>query len=268
MKIAFILLLLNCFGQSFADTRNILLIGNTGNGKSTIANVLVNKNDNFEEVFKENRFVISGTSQIQVEKFTVDEIDYQVIDTVGIGDNRLSTQEVLNRLVDAKNHFQEGLNQILFVTSGKFTDAEKQVYDILKKTVFDENVNKYITVVRNRFPYFRDSVECENDRKSIRSSDKISEVISSCNKFIHVDTPPLDIKDERRVKLNREDREYSRMILLTHLRDCRDVYKPNNLDKLNERVSKFKTEKERSEELEKELKFKEEQRQREKERAE
>jgi len=53
------------------QTRNILLIGKTGNGKSTLANVLVNKNDNFEEIFKRGKGSTSETYDIKSEKFSV-----------------------------------------------------------------------------------------------------------------------------------------------------------------------------------------------------
>jgi hypothetical protein len=63
-------------------------------------------------------------------------------------------------------------------------------------------------------------------------------VINDYHKLIHVDNPSSDItENQRRVSLNKEEREYSRKILLAHLTTCQDVYCPSNLDSLNERGS-------------------------------
>jgi putative ribosome biogenesis GTPase RsgA len=51
------------------NVRSIVLIGNTGNGKSTLGNVLVNKNGRFEEVFPESGFVVSHTKYASEESF-------------------------------------------------------------------------------------------------------------------------------------------------------------------------------------------------------
>jgi shikimate kinase len=51
------------------DIRNIILIGRTGNGKSTLGNVLVNRGGNFQEVFTEGEFGVSQTHETKVEEF-------------------------------------------------------------------------------------------------------------------------------------------------------------------------------------------------------
>jgi hypothetical protein len=51
------------------NVKSIILIGNTGNGKSALGNVLVNKNGRFEEVFQESSFVISHTKYASEESF-------------------------------------------------------------------------------------------------------------------------------------------------------------------------------------------------------
>lgn len=53
------------------NIKNVLLIGRTGGGKSTLGNVLINKNNNFEEVFKESAGSISETKQVQIKEFIV-----------------------------------------------------------------------------------------------------------------------------------------------------------------------------------------------------
>ena len=75
--------------------KKILLIGRTGNGKSTIANVLVNQNENFEEIFKEGHDSVSETKKISDKEFKINETTYCIIDTLGIGDTSLSESDAL-----------------------------------------------------------------------------------------------------------------------------------------------------------------------------
>jgi hypothetical protein len=71
----------------------------------------------------------------------------------------------------------------------------------------------------------------KNENGSLR------DVIQNCKKVIHVNNlteqedPEITSRSESRVKL------------LTHLRSCREVYKPEELDQLNDRIGSYMTEK-------------------------
>ena len=51
------------------ETRNILIIGRTRNGKSSLANTLVNKGGILKQVFKESNRSVSSTKKSQNEVF-------------------------------------------------------------------------------------------------------------------------------------------------------------------------------------------------------
>jgi predicted GTPase len=175
--------------------KTILLIGSTGKGKSTLANVLVNKNDNFEEVFKESGGSTSETREIQSEKFVEKNTSYQIIDTVGLSDTKIARNEVLDKIAEAVYLAREGVSQVLFIIDGRFDAKEIANYDLLKSIIFDEQVVDYTTIVRTNFENFRDENECQEDLKKLeQESELLQGIINSCQKrFIHVDNPSLKL---------------------------------------------------------------------------
>jgi len=158
---------------------------------------------------------------------------------VGIGDTSLSQRQVLNKIAEAVHAAKDGLNQILFVTSGRFTEEEMFTYNLLRTVFFDKDIVKYTTIVRTKFPGFRKPEKCDEDKeRMIKETGDISEVIKSCRKVIHVNNLTEEEDPGLRARAD------SHSILLTHLHNCQDVYKPENLDGLNERIGGFMTEKE------------------------
>ncbi|KLL05016.1 MAG: hypothetical protein MRERV_7c060 [Mycoplasmataceae bacterium RV_VA103A] len=233
------------------EVRNILLIGRTGNGKSTLANTLVNKNNEFEEVFKESSGSTSETRKIQKEEFEIEinseKIKYRVIDTIGIGDTQLTPREVLNRVSEACHEVSKGLNQIFFVIRGKFTEEELETYNLLRSVIFNEEITNFTTIVRTGFTEFEKEEVCAADRKKLdKENPKLAEFIRSCNRLIYVDNTPIPIGGRpNKITAAREDREVSRQVLLKHLvNDCGN-YRPIGLDRLNDRVGSYMTEKEK-----------------------
>jgi len=142
--------------RSSKNTKTILLIGRSGRGKSTLANVLTGTND-----FKESSTSVSETKNVQIGEFEENGTNYQVIDTPGIGDTKMSDSEVLNIIAEAIYLAKDGISQVFFVNDGRFDQYEMATYDQLRNIIFGDNFTKNTTIVRTRFPGFRDDEECQ-----------------------------------------------------------------------------------------------------------
>jgi ABC-type glutathione transport system ATPase component len=144
------------------DIRTILLIGKTGNGKSTLANILTGTNK-----FTENSQVNSGKN-IQIEEIDINGIRYQIVEAMGIGDPQASSQKTLYKLAELSFSIENGINQIFFVTDGNFTKEELETYNLLRTVVFEESIDNYLTIIRTKFPEFRDENSCEKNRQKLK----------------------------------------------------------------------------------------------------
>jgi len=144
------------------ETKKILLIGMSGRGKSTLANVIVGT----ENKFKESASSASETRNIQVEQFSDnkdDNTNYLVIDTPGIGDTKLGDNQVLDIIAEAVYLVKDGVDQVFFVIDGRFDQSEMATYNLLRTIIFDDNITKYTTITRTRFNEFKSKKKCKAD---------------------------------------------------------------------------------------------------------
>eukprot|EP01115_Flamella_aegyptia_P007976 TRINITY_DN329_c0_g1_i2.p2 TRINITY_DN329_c0_g1~~TRINITY_DN329_c0_g1_i2.p2 ORF type:complete len:152 (-),score=36.69 TRINITY_DN329_c0_g1_i2:30-485(-) len=72
-----------------------------------------------------------------------------------------------------------------------------------------------------------------------QENSNLREVITSCNKVLHVN----NLTEEEDPELAARKECGSRIRL--HLRNCRDVYRPHELDQLNDRIGSYMSEKEK-----------------------
>ncbi|CAG8462996.1 39496_t:CDS:10 [Gigaspora margarita] len=263
-----------------AEIKTILLIGRSGRGKSTLANVLLNKSNNFEEVFKESSGSISETKKIQFEQFAENDTNYLIIDTPGIGDTKMSDNEVLDIIAEAIYRVKDGLSQVLFIVDGRFDQYEMATYNLLRTIIFDENVTSHTTLVRTNFADFRSKDRREKDIKSMKEATRgkkieLEKKISDNEKQIKTLSPSSEecqkmlaeaerLKKELKSTLSeiiescegrvihvdnspsdKKLRKNSRKKILDHLqKTCQEDYNPEKLKSLRVEKEELPTEKE------------------------
>lgn len=163
--------------------RNIVVLGKSGSGKSTIANRIVG-----DEVFRVARSVNGVTKRPQYEEteYCKDDILYKIkmMDTVGLFDpSRDKDNKSIVR--EAKHFFRknapEGISLVLFVLrEGRFTPEEKDTFSILAKNFHREKVNEISALI---------VTNCENydqeERETLKRDLRESALTKSMCEFMH-----------------------------------------------------------------------------------
>lgn len=144
------------------EKRNIVVVGKTGAGKSTVANNIFVSDKKFE-VGKSTGSQTSEVLSIQVkhtDQTTKIQYDIKIIDTMGIFDTRITNYKVIEKI---KKYFQEnvseGVSLVLFVfRKGRFTEEEKKALEFLMKNFHSEISDISALVITN----------CEVDNETAR----------------------------------------------------------------------------------------------------
>src|SRR4051794_36046993 len=159
--------------------RNLLIVGPTKSGKSTLANVLSDTN-----TFNENEYSTPAGKYQKPVFFEwsmmrkTGEIIYRVVDTSGIENHE---KEAINEIAKL---FPEGISQVLFVVQG-FGKEDINMLELFTK-VFGSDIYKYVTIVRTKFYNFKNNQECEKDKQMLREDERTAKIVESCTGIVHV----------------------------------------------------------------------------------
>jgi len=152
-----------------------------------------------------------------------------LIDNIGFGDtskDSIKEEDILKRVGEGIYSAQEGINQILFVVKGRFTEKHIEAFKLFENFISDTGIAKFTTIVKTGFSNFRDPESCKRDKEAlIKENKELGEIIKSCNSIIHVDNPAMIVDNEEK-KINKEKREKSRKLMLNYLSEnCQNIYK-------------------------------------------
>ncbi|CAB4377437.1 unnamed protein product [Rhizophagus irregularis] len=131
------------FTDPYSKAPAILLIGKTGAGKSTLANMLIG-----EKKFKTSDDSDSSTQICQSTLINLNGKEYNLVDTPGIFDTRRPNDQILNEIARSIVQCSHGLMAILFVmAAGRYTEEQRVTTDTILKFLGQEESCRHIIVV-------------------------------------------------------------------------------------------------------------------------
>ena len=154
-------------GATIVRRRCVVLVGKSGAGKSTVANMLVGHDPmspNRPPFETSDKVLVSVTREVSDEtiEFWRDNILYRVtvIDTVGLFDTDVEGNDIIfEKIEDYLKNYVEGINLILFVfKKNRLTKEERDVFSFIRSK-FNKEISPISALV---------VTACENDVADVR----------------------------------------------------------------------------------------------------
>ena len=132
-------------------TRNVIVLGKTGCGKSTLANKIICKDGSFK-IGSELQCVTAEVEMV-TETVNIDGKDYKInmIDTVGFQDPTRHDSDIMKDIKkELRLRCPEGLNLIIFVyKNGRFTKDEQKIFTRISNNFSDIIKDFSLLVITN-----------------------------------------------------------------------------------------------------------------------
>ncbi|XP_029975288.1 GTPase IMAP family member 7-like [Salarias fasciatus] len=163
---------------SAGESKRIVLLGKTGSGKSSLANIILG-----EDLFTVHHSSDSGTTTCQSETRDVSDRKITLVDTPGLFDTERSEEDLKPEIMKCITECAPGIHAFLIVLKVEtFSEQEQEVISRICE-YFSEDILKHAVVVFTFGDQLREGIIIE---EFVRQTQKLRDLVNRCSGRCHV----------------------------------------------------------------------------------